>query len=57
MFRKLDLFSISGEEVGNIYYIGAVRKSSQAADFFDTGIQKLIPLYKCLSSGSGHVEK
>jgi hypothetical protein len=24
--------------------------SYQAADFFDTGIQKLIPRYKCLSS-------
>jgi hypothetical protein len=24
--------------------------SSQAADFFDTGIQKLIPRYKCLNS-------
>jgi hypothetical protein len=32
--------------------------SSQAADFFDTGIQKLIPrYYKCLSSGGDCVEK
>jgi hypothetical protein len=32
--------------------------SSQVADFFDTGIQKLIPQYdKCLSSGSDYVEK
>jgi hypothetical protein len=32
--------------------------SSQAADFSDTGIQKLIPLYeKCLSSGSDYFEK
>jgi hypothetical protein len=31
--------------------------SLQAADFFDTGIQKLIRRYKCLSSGSGYVEK
>jgi hypothetical protein len=32
--------------------------SSQAADFFDTGIQKLIPLYdKYLSSGGDYVEK
>jgi histone-lysine N-methyltransferase SETMAR len=32
--------------------------SSQAADFFDTGIQKLIPRYdKRLSSGNDHVEK
>jgi histone-lysine N-methyltransferase SETMAR len=30
---------------------------SQAADFFDTGIQKLIPRYKCLSSGSDYFEK
>jgi transposase len=25
--------------------------NSQAADFLDTGIQKLIPCYKCLNSG------
>jgi hypothetical protein len=32
--------------------------SSMAADFFDTGIQKLIPQYdKCLNSGSGYAEK
>jgi hypothetical protein len=32
--------------------------SSQAADFFDTGIQKLIPRYdKCLSSGGDYIEK
>jgi hypothetical protein len=32
--------------------------SSQAADFFDTGIQKLIPRYdKCLSSGGDDAEK
>jgi hypothetical protein len=32
--------------------------SSQAADFFDTGIQKLIPQYdKCVSSGGDYVEK
>jgi hypothetical protein len=32
--------------------------SSQAADFFDTRIQKLIPQYDtCLSSGSGYVGK
>jgi transposase len=32
--------------------------SSQAADFFDTGIQKLIPRYdKFLSSGRDYVEK
>jgi transposase len=31
--------------------------SSQAADFFDTGIQKLIPRYKYLNSGSDYVEK
>jgi histone-lysine N-methyltransferase SETMAR len=30
--------------------------SSQAADFIDTGIQKLIPRYKCLNSGSDYVE-
>jgi hypothetical protein len=32
--------------------------SSQAADFFDTGIQKLIPRYdKCLNSEGDYVEK
>jgi hypothetical protein len=32
--------------------------SSQAADFFDIGIQKLIPRYdKCLNSGGDYVEK
>jgi hypothetical protein len=31
--------------------------SSQAADFFDTGIQKLIPRYKCLNSDGDYVEK
>jgi histone-lysine N-methyltransferase SETMAR len=32
--------------------------SSQAADFFDKGIQKLIPRYhKCFSSGGHYVEK
>jgi histone-lysine N-methyltransferase SETMAR len=32
--------------------------NSRAADFFDTGIQKLIPQYeKCLNSGSDYVEK
>jgi hypothetical protein len=32
--------------------------SSMAADFFDTGIQKLIPRYdKCLNSGREYVEK
>jgi hypothetical protein len=31
--------------------------SSQAADFFDTGTQKLIPRYKRLNSGGDYVEK
>jgi hypothetical protein len=32
--------------------------SSMMADFFDTGIQKLIPQYeKCLNSGGDYVEK
>jgi hypothetical protein len=31
--------------------------SSQAADFFDTGIQKLVPRYKCLNSGGDYTEK
>jgi transposase len=29
--------------------------SSQAADFFDTGIQKLIPQYKYLNSASDYI--
>jgi hypothetical protein len=34
------------------------RLSSQAADFLDTGIQKLIPRSdKCLNSGGDYVEK
>jgi hypothetical protein len=28
---------------------------SQAVDFFDTGIQKLIPRHKCFSSGGDYV--
>jgi hypothetical protein len=31
--------------------------SSQAADFFDRGIEKCIPRYRCLSSGGDYVEK
>jgi hypothetical protein len=31
--------------------------SPQVAEFFDTGIQKLIPRYKCLNSSSDYVEK
>jgi hypothetical protein len=32
--------------------------SSMVADFFDTGMQKLIPRYdKCLNSGGDYVEK
>jgi histone-lysine N-methyltransferase SETMAR len=32
-------------------------QSSQAEDFFPTGIQKLIPQYKCLNSGGDYMEK
>jgi hypothetical protein len=31
--------------------------SSQAADFFDTGIQKLLLRYKCLNSGGDYIEE
>jgi hypothetical protein len=31
--------------------------SPMAADFFDTGLQKRIPRYKCLNSGGDYVEK
>jgi hypothetical protein len=30
---------------------------SQAANFFDTGVHRLVPWYKCLSSGSDYIEK
>jgi transposase len=33
------------------------RLSSQEPDFFDTGIQKLIPRYKCHNSDGDYVEK
>jgi hypothetical protein len=31
--------------------------SSQVADFLETGIQKLIPRYKCLNSNGDYAEK
>jgi hypothetical protein len=31
--------------------------SLQVADFFDTGIQKLTPQYKCFNSDSDYAEK
>jgi hypothetical protein len=31
--------------------------ASQAATFYDVGIQKLVPRYKCLSNGGNYVEK
>jgi hypothetical protein len=31
--------------------------TSMAADFFDTGIQKRVPRYNCLNSGSDYIEK
>jgi histone-lysine N-methyltransferase SETMAR len=31
--------------------------SSMATDFFDTGIKKRIPRYKCLNSGGDYIEK
>jgi hypothetical protein len=36
---------------------GGKSAGSQAADFFDTSIQKFIPRYKCLNSGVDYVEK
>jgi hypothetical protein len=32
-------------------------QSSQAADFFDRGIQQLIPRYNCFNSGGDYDEK
>jgi hypothetical protein len=29
--------------------------ASRAASFYDTGIQKLVPRYKCLNNGGNHV--
>jgi histone-lysine N-methyltransferase SETMAR len=31
--------------------------ASQAASFYDAGIQKLVPSYKCLNNGGNFVEK
>jgi hypothetical protein len=31
--------------------------ASQAASFYDAGIQKLVPCYKCLKNGGNYVEK
>jgi hypothetical protein len=31
--------------------------ASQAAPFYDAGIQKLVPRYKCLNNGRNYVEK
>jgi hypothetical protein len=31
--------------------------ASQAVSFYDAGIQKLLPRYKCLNNGGNYVEK
>jgi hypothetical protein len=31
--------------------------ASQAASFYNAGIQKLVPRYKCLNNGGNYVEK
>jgi hypothetical protein len=31
--------------------------NSQVADFFDAGIQKLIPRYECLNPSGNYIEK
>jgi hypothetical protein len=31
--------------------------ASQAASFYDAGVQKLVPRYKCLNNGGNYVEK
>jgi hypothetical protein len=30
--------------------------ASQAASFYDAGIQKLVPRYKCLNNGGNYIE-
>jgi hypothetical protein len=31
--------------------------ASQAASFYDAGIQKLVPRYKCLNNSGNYIEK
>jgi hypothetical protein len=31
--------------------------ASQAASFYDAGVQKLVPRYKCLNNGGNYVKK
>lgn len=61
VFLKLKKFLSSGERFGNDEELQtSVTRwfHSQAAQFYDTGIQKLIPRYdKCLNSGGDYVEK
>jgi hypothetical protein len=47
------LFNNSEELMGGV----KTWLSSQATDFFDAGMQKLIPRYKCLTSGGDYIEK
>jgi hypothetical protein len=50
---------LGSQHVNNNEMIEGVKTwlSSQAADIYDAGIQKLIPRYKCSDSGSDYVEK
>ena len=61
VFLHLKKFLSSGERFHNDEELKtSVTRwfNSQAAEFYDTGIQKLIPRYdKCLNSGGGYVEK
>ncbi|KAJ4438157.1 hypothetical protein ANN_14096 [Periplaneta americana] len=60
VFLQLRKFLSSGERFG---YDEELKTSvtrwflSQAAEFYDRRIQKLIPRYKCLNSDGGYVEK
>ena len=61
VFLHLKKFLSSGERFGNDEELKtSVTRwfHSQAAEFYDRGIQKLIPRYnKCLNSDGGYVEK
>ncbi|GFY09982.1 histone-lysine N-methyltransferase SETMAR [Trichonephila clavipes] len=61
VFLHLKLLLSSGEHMGNDEELKMSVTQwfhSQVAEFYDRGIQKLIPRYdKCLNSGGGYVEK
>jgi histone-lysine N-methyltransferase SETMAR len=44
-------FHIEFKEAVNMWF------ALQAASFYDAGMQKLVPCYKCLNNGGNYVEK